>query len=517
MTVRSLARFYYYIVFIAMLILAAVGIGFVLNTILGLTPLAGDQPPPDSASITRSVLFAGVAWLIAGILGGAHYWLIRRDLATDPTAGPSGIRSFFLNAGQFVAVWVGVPFAAGAIQSIGRPFTSSFVIPSISIAAAALFIAGMIQLERMRTIPGPGAPRVFEGLHLYGFMTILIFYAGSYWTNAISETLRQALDPNSICPSTESFSAPCQFSPVNLGGDWGAVVWISVVFAAYWLLAFRDQGSALRQAFQLIGYGISLIYFLTGLFFLLNLGVRSALGDPFEVRELADGYVLPAAIFGLLAGAVYALWMRSERSQSRMGAETTDHSILAVSAFEAAVPFWFGVGFIVWRLLELASGLSVSTLDWAAPIALVLTGAAYIPVSLYLRVLTARTDAIGPRRAFVLAVLAGGIIAGAIGAATALFAFGTSVLGAPLSNWQDITRTGLAIFLTGLAISGIYFWSARSERLLVPRPSAAPAPQGAPQGAPQPELSVEQILDAFAAGGFTRDQAASLVRAAARR
>ncbi len=44
MAVRSLARFYYYIVFIAMLVLAAVGIGFVLNTLLALTPLAGDQP-----------------------------------------------------------------------------------------------------------------------------------------------------------------------------------------------------------------------------------------------------------------------------------------------------------------------------------------------------------------------------------------------------------------------------------------------------------------------------------------
>ena len=49
MAVRSLARFYYYIVFIAMLVLAAVGIGFVLNTLLALTPLAGDQPRSRSA------------------------------------------------------------------------------------------------------------------------------------------------------------------------------------------------------------------------------------------------------------------------------------------------------------------------------------------------------------------------------------------------------------------------------------------------------------------------------------
>jgi uncharacterized membrane protein (DUF485 family) len=142
----------------------------------------------------------------------------------------------------------------------------------------------------------------------------------------------------------------------------------------------------------------------------------------------------------------------------------------------------------------------------------VLAGAAYIPISLYLRILTARTDAVGPRRAFVLALLAGGIIAGAIGAATALFAYGSRLLDAPISNWQDVTRVGVAIFLVGLTIAGIYFWSARSERLLAPRASAAP--EGAPL--PQPALTIEQILDDFAAGRVSRDDAANRIRAVAR-
>src|SRR5262249_54958169 len=158
-----------------------------------------------------------------------------------------------------------------------------------------------------RAAPGAGAPRVFEGLHIYGFLTILIFYAGYYWTSALSETLRSAIAPGSICTGSEGFSSSC--SPVNLGGDWGAVVWISLAVAAYWLLARPLALSGLRQAFQLIGFGVSLIYFLTGLYFLINLGARSALGDPFEARELADGYVLPAALFGLLFSALYAMWL----------------------------------------------------------------------------------------------------------------------------------------------------------------------------------------------------------------
>jgi hypothetical protein len=513
MAVRSLARFYYYIVFIAMLVLAAVGIGFVLNTLLALTPLAGDQPRPDSATITRSILFAGVAWLIAGILGGAHYWLIRRDLETDPSAGPGGIRSFFLNAAQFFAIWIGVPLIGGAIQNIGGQYSSYFVIPTLSIGIAALFVGVVVHLERIRTAPGQGAPIIFQRLHIYQLQLIILGYFASTTVGALSGLLHLIFVGNQNCDQFTSFDPYCYVS-YNAPGQWTAVLFIGVAFALYWLLSSSDNGSAIRQVYQLLGFFNAIAYVLVGLFGLIYLGTRSALGDPFQLVQFAQGYVLPILVVGLLIGSFYLWWLRSERGASRMGAETTDHSIIAIIAFEAAVPFWFGIGFAIWRLLEIASGLSVAAIDWAIPISLILTGVVYIPISLYLRVLTARTDAIGPRRALVLALLAGGIIAGAIGAATALFAFGSQALGAPISSWEDVTRVGVAIFLVGLAIAGIYFWSARSEHLLQARPSAAPAPTA--EGAPQPALSVEQILDDFAAGRLSRDEAASRIRAAAR-
>jgi len=513
MAVRSLARFYYYIVFIAMLVLAAVGIGFVLNTLLSLTPLRGDQLPPDSATITRSILFAGVAWLIAGILGGVHYWLIRRDLETDPTAGPGGIRSFFLNAAQFLAIWMAIPFIGGAIQNIGGQYSSFITIPSLSVGIAALFVGVVIHFERIRTTPGQGAPIIFQRLHIYQLQLIILGYFASTLIGALSGLLHLIFVGNQNCDQYTSIDPYC-FIQYNAGGQWAAVVFIGIAFALYWLLSRGDNGSAIRQVYQLLGFYNAITYVLVGLFGLIYLGIRSALGDPFQLVQFAQGYVLPILLVGLLIGGFFVWWLRSDRGASRMGAETTDHSIIAIIAFEAAVPFWFGVGFTIWRLLEIASGLTVATIDWAVPIALLLTGVAYIPVSLYLRVLTARTDAVGPRRAFVLALLAGGIIAGAIGAATALFAYGSRLLGAPISNWQDVTRVGVAIFLVGLAMAGIYFWSARSEHLLQSRPSPSPTP-GA-EGAPQPALSIEQILDDFAAGRLSRDEAASRIRAAAR-
>ena len=48
-------------------------------------------------------------------------------------------------------------------------------------------------------------------------------------------------------------------------------------------------------------------YFLVGFFGLIYLGARSALGDPFEVVQFAQGYVLPILLVGLLIGSFYAV------------------------------------------------------------------------------------------------------------------------------------------------------------------------------------------------------------------
>ncbi len=102
---RNLYRFYLYIIFIGMLILAATGLGMLLQPLLALTPLHGGDSIPASAVIVQAAVFAVVAWFIALALGGSHYWLIRRDMRADPAAGSSGVRAFFLNATEAVSVF----------------------------------------------------------------------------------------------------------------------------------------------------------------------------------------------------------------------------------------------------------------------------------------------------------------------------------------------------------------------------------------------------------------------------
>src|SRR5437762_10370277 len=103
--VRALYRFYLYTVFIALLIFIAVALGRLLATLLPFTPLHSPYDSiPDRSQVVQSIAFAIVALVFAGPLTGLHYWLIRRDMRSDPTAGTSAIRSFFLNMTSGVGV-----------------------------------------------------------------------------------------------------------------------------------------------------------------------------------------------------------------------------------------------------------------------------------------------------------------------------------------------------------------------------------------------------------------------------
>src|SRR6266436_2077554 len=119
---RNLYRFYLYTVFIAMLIFATVGLGRLLQPLLAFTPLGGTYPGvPSSSDIVQAVVFFLISLVIASLLGGLHYWLLRRDMRSDPAAGQSAIRAFFLNiAALIVAPFAVYIAAANVINELGR-------------------------------------------------------------------------------------------------------------------------------------------------------------------------------------------------------------------------------------------------------------------------------------------------------------------------------------------------------------------------------------------------------------
>jgi hypothetical protein len=113
---RSLYRFYLYLVSSILTVIAAVGLNAISIALLEQTELRSTyslyeyggmvyslgSPMPPAQGLNAQQMTLGVTLLvIAGGLLGLHYWLIRRDLATDSAAGATAIRSFFLICSRY--------------------------------------------------------------------------------------------------------------------------------------------------------------------------------------------------------------------------------------------------------------------------------------------------------------------------------------------------------------------------------------------------------------------------------
>ena len=141
MITRNLYRFYLYTVFVAMLIFATVGLAVFLQVLFSLTALRGLYTGvPASAAVTQAGVFFGVSWFIAALIGGLHYWLIRRDMLNDPaTGGGNAIRSFFLNIAELIAAPVAIGTGASIIGQSGQNFNVTY---GLAVTLAALALVG---------------------------------------------------------------------------------------------------------------------------------------------------------------------------------------------------------------------------------------------------------------------------------------------------------------------------------------------------------------------------------------
>ncbi len=149
--VRTLYRFYLYVIYIALLIFVAGALGALLATLLAFTPLRGSYGSiPDRAQVVQSISLATVAVVIAGALASLHYWLIRRDVRSDPEAGVSGIRAFFLNMTVGIGVSVVVPVIGFAVISSLAQYPDANVVGSAAFAIPTLALVILLEMEVQR-------------------------------------------------------------------------------------------------------------------------------------------------------------------------------------------------------------------------------------------------------------------------------------------------------------------------------------------------------------------------------
>ena len=527
---RNLYRIYLYIVFIAMLIFAAVGLGMLLQTLYSLTPLRGAYGTiPTNATIVQVTVFFAVSWLIAAFFGILHYWLIRRDMQNDPAAGRSAIRSFFLNFTELIdAPLAIIASAIGVIAQLGH-VPAFDLTGSAAFATTALLLLGVLDLERQRSLAGAGVAMTFQRLHLYGVQLILLIVLTFSWNNTAFQ-LGDAFIFNGQVTGTIACGGFTGCPGTNLFSLVISTLWLVVFWIGYGFFIRNDNASLLRSIlhFASFAYGVGLILYAISR--AIEFGILALFNVTLSASEFLNSYNFVALItLGLLITGVYTFWLliTARKELSEQGLVTTILIGEAIITALFAAAFWWGIALVFFNLFQMLAGVTTGPRDWAPALAFIVTGLAYIPFefNLHQRYKHDAVVAADPRRGFVFAMLAGGILSTAIGGAVALYALGTDLLGSPFENWQQVARAGASACVVGVLILAWYFWTARREHLfsgLMKRPTAEEAPpsiEPAPEHIiPTPILpdemlpGIDAVLDDLLAGKITRDEAAMRIQ-----
>ncbi len=522
---RNLYRFYLYAVSIALLGFAMSGLGRLLQTLLTLTSLRDSYTPaPAGADIVQSVVFFIVSWVIAALLGGLHYWLIRRDMQNDATAITSPVRSFFLNITEALVIAFGVPVLGfGVIAAVGQG--GSGVIGAAAIGIPLLFMFGLLELERRRSPLAVEATSLFYRLHFYGVQLLLLIFLTFAWQSALRPiidtvvfagrgTQEMCASPNGYCPTYNLLALA-----LNMLWFTGFWVWYG------WLLR-RDTSLPLRFIMHFLGFAYGVGFVLYGIQLAIGLAILPLFHAAAPLKDITGpsathDFFSPLTL-GLVVMLVYHLLVRAGAQQKLIEQSVVQPVESAVAGILSAAAFWFGIGSLLYNLLQNITPVpnAPDTQAWVMAIAFVVAGLAYIPLDFYLYRRNNREPAVaaGSRRGFVLALLGGGLLAFAIGGATALYSWLTAAFGSPFTNWQQTVHLGLAAFIVGLILVGFYLTASIREKLFSGFAQQAPSPVATSTSAPvlttaslptpPTTLTIEEVLDELLAGKITRDEAA---------
>jgi hypothetical protein len=527
---RGLYRVYLYTVTILLAAAITGTLGYLLGELFGLTPLRGSSELSSTRDLTQSAILFGVTLLVAGGFGALHYWLIRRDSAGDSATSESGARTFLLNFAEAIAILVAVTFAVNSLGQIGANYSPDIAGP-LAYGLAVFGLALAIEWERRRLTPTRGAALVFERLRRHGVPLILLSMLLSTLYITVANLERAISQQANLfacrTPTSQNFGLPDCVGNELIGESLAAAVVVGVWLWFLWL-GRRDAQSLVRQVMLLLGWSIGGMIFLVIALqrvaeYVLRL-LTPAAGTPNYLNQFDFA---PLAVVAVVELAVYG-WMLRERADPAMDTPATRLTMRALAGLTLAAPFWIGIFLVLRQFFNLvAPGAQVpSAGDWDVAAAYLIAGASYIPLAFWLGADTRAWEIRGPRRGFVLGLLAAGALATAGGAATLLFAVVTPLLNVPLDNWQDVARTAGAVLITGAALGGLYLYIALREKQFTGAPSAPeavpvaspteaaePAPVGA-NGATSPSL--DEVLAQFKGGDLSQDAAAARIRDLAR-
>ncbi|HEX5440029.1 MAG TPA: hypothetical protein VFW76_04050 [Ktedonobacterales bacterium] len=529
--VRNFYRVYLYSVCVALLIAATTATAFALGLLLSATPLRGpySSSSPHSQIVQTLVAFA-VVWLVTLLLGGLHYWLIRRDMATDPAAGGGAVRSYFLNITQLLAVLVAIGTAAIGILQLGNQNSSTASIFAVTFSTAGLF--ALLEWERRRTRATTRAAMVFQRLHQFGAQLVIVFIAISVLSQAVQGIVLTvmirsgAYNPCADFPDGYTCFPGNYYSLRQVVAQWGAALFIAACWAGYTAFSRGDRHSWIRQVTHLLAFGYGLSSVLSGCRGIFEAVLRYLLGLPLPPNNFTSGAptIAGALVSGLVVVLAYCWLYAREAADLPSGVPAAGLAQWALAGVIFAYSFWVGAQTVLIDAVEhvVPEGSQPPVGNFAQAGALLLTGLPFVFITLRLGARTRQTGVTWPHHVFVLVLLAGGVIAGAGGLIIALQASLSAMLGAPADHWQQAARGGFVTLLVGATMVAIFMTVAVRNHYLGTRPEPKPVQTEpvaantqplAAVGSAAPYETLESILDALLAGRVTRDQAAARIRA----
>ena len=485
---RALYRAYLYGIIVILLYFTAIATTVFLSVLLQQTPLNGTVPSPVTGSqIVQPAVFAIISWIITVSVGGLHYWLLRRNEATDSSAADSSVRAFFVNGGEAVAALVAL---ASGIIALNIVFQSSGAAAAFAtlLVFAALFL--LFELERRRRPARADVALAFQQLHLSGLQLIfLTAFLLPALLNALSSSLYAVLEASGViaaCGPIDSFpqNAYCYSeASTSLGTLWLIVGLVALACVGYWQLARGGALGNLVTTIHFLGFAIGVIVTLVAVERGLELLARILLGVGATGADLVESYdFISPLIAGLLVVGAFSVLLREDRTSASRRSGGIMLTALAITAALAALPFWVGCAILLEDVIErhVPQG-SISSLT--VPLALIGTGIGYIPLETWLRAWSRRTGAArAPRRALELVLLAVGVLGTVISLVVLLYAVLTAALGNPLDQWQQLARTAASVLVVLLVLSVVY-----GRQVLVDREhdsqGAEPLPESVPAAA----------------------------------
>lgn len=518
---RGLYRVYLYVVTIALLIAATVAVGSLLGTLLQFTSLRGQYASaPNSASFTQTLVLTIVTLIIVAGMGGLHYWLIRRDMASDPQPGTSGVRSFMLNLAEAVATLVAVIAGGFALSQFDLKFQND-IATTLSVALATGGFVLALEFERRRAVATRGAALVFQRLRIDGMGFILIFPLLGFLGQPVNQTetlIGQATgalqcavsQPNG--PYYGPYYPPCVDS--HLIGEWAAALFVLGVWLLYLRLGASDLRTLIRPVFLLLGFAAGMIALVFGVQrlaeYILYLITSTASTRPNYIHSYDAA---PALVFAAVLLGIFGWRLLEGALEPPLDQPTTRLTMRAIAGVIFAFPFWIGAQMALNNLfIKALPGGPTTDTNWHVAIAMMIAGLAYVPVALWLGASTRAEGIKGPRRGFVLAMLAAGALVTAGSLATLLYVIVTAALNSPLSDWQSLARNAGASLIVGLILGGLYLWISLREGQF----ARAPRPEPSPEAAPIAGAALDDVLTRFQQGQLSQAEAADRIRTLAR-